>query len=182
VKNNRSQIILLLILATILLLVGIYTYNLSGPDSETDESAPASVSLVSAEGSAYTDLAGNELDFASNIGNVIVVYAWASWSPTSVEDLNALNSLVDEFSGDEVNFIAMNRAEPEKTAKAFLKSYEVSSQIEIVLDPDDKYYNSIGAFSMPETVIFRKDGSIAYQKSGSINVPLVRRYIADNLD
>ena len=78
--------------------------------------------------------------------------------------------------GDDVAIIAIDRAESRKTAKKYTDELGVTNLI-FLLDPSDSFYQSIGGFSMPETIFVDRDGNIAERKRGPMEIKEIREKI-----
>ena len=107
-------------------------------------------------------------------GKAVVVNAWASWCPFCAEELVDFAALQEEF-GDKIAVIAIDRAEPLETTKNFSDKNGVTDKMIFLLDPGDSFYQSIGGFSMPETIFVDKDGLIRDHKRGPMKLEEMRR-------
>jgi thiol-disulfide isomerase/thioredoxin len=181
---NRSNIITLICIIVIIILAGCITYAVKQKNSKsTMNASEAGVALKTQVGaSAYTDIEGNPVALDDFLGKVLIVNSWASWSPFGAKELPSLAKLGEEFADTEVQVLAINRAEPGTTAQAFLNSIEATDGLLLILDPDDRYYESIGGFSMPETVFYDVDGNISFHKRGFMTYEEMRGYTQDALN
>tara|TARA_B100001989_G_C24536385_1_gene464658 strand:+ start:1390 stop:1965 length:576 start_codon:yes stop_codon:yes gene_type:complete len=175
---KRDTAITLAIILLIIVLFGYFTYQVRINDQDSVTVSDAELALGVAPGQTpYTDLNGNVVSLSDYVGKVIVVNSWASWSPASAIELPLLNNVSKEYSSDEVVFLAINRAEPGSTAKSFLDAFEISEDIQLVLDADDRYFDSIAGFNMPETVYYDERGKLVVHKRGPSSVHEIRRNI-----
>lgn len=117
-------------------------------------------------GLPYSDLLGNTISLESQLGKVLVVTSWASWSPFSQGDLTMLNELASEYSNDQIVFMAINRMESKDQAARFMATQSAYPNLLIVLDPDDQFYRKVGGYAMPEVVIFDRSGGIILHERG----------------
>ncbi len=122
---------------------------------------------TSSDYAPYTDLAGNQMSLEDHLGKVLVVNSWASWSPFSEVDLRYLSEFAEQTFA-EVQVIAINRAENPLTAERYLRRSDQTKNILLVLDPDDRYYRSIGGFAMPETIIYDEKGEVRLHVRGEL--------------
>lgn len=129
---------------------------------------------------ALKDYNGQEIKLSDFRGKAVVVNSWAVWCPFCKEELKDFAAIRKEF-GDKAAIIAVDRAEPRDTAKKFSDELGVSDDLIFLLDPDDTFYQSIGGFSMPETVFVDRDGLIRFHKRGSMPAEEIRRRIEDLL-
>lgn len=170
---------MLSILGTIVVL-GLLTTVYIHFKSDSGKHTPDAVRALStgASQSSYTDLTGKPIDIAQKAkSEVVVVTSWASWCPPCVSELGKINTLVDEFQGRPVRFLAINRSEPAHTARKFIDAYEISDQVTLVLDEDDRFFSSIEGYGMPETVLYDRDGIMQYQIHGEFSTEQLRREI-----
>ena len=73
--------------------------------------------------------------------------------------------------------MAINRAEPATTAERFLSEIKVSEHVTLILDPEDRYYESIGGFAMPETIFYDREGNMTHHNHGVIKLEDMRKYV-----
>jgi thiol-disulfide isomerase/thioredoxin len=180
---NRSGIITLCVIGLLLVVGGYYTFQINQKAATKPAlSAPAMVALTTNdEQSPYTDLAGNPVVLSNYVGSVLVVNVWASWSPFSKNDLAVLSRLADRYAADPVHFLAINRAENPLTAERFLKVVNATSDLLLVLDPDDRYYKSIGGYSMPETVLYDSEGEEVLHLHGALTEEVLTEHLDEIL-
>lgn len=157
-------------MTVVLLVMSSYTYHVSLKQKKNEQmNKPAMKAFTINQGEAsYTDLAGNPISLTDFVGKIIVVNVWASWSPFSANDLQNLVDIAKEVNEEEIEILAINRAEPATTAERYLSTIGVLDNVTLVLDPGDKYYKSIGGYAMPETVIYDKEGNVFSHRRGVI--------------
>lgn len=109
----------------------------------------------------------------NQIEGPLVVNSWASWCTFCKEELKDFKTLQGEF-GNQVTFIAINRAEPLQKATEFTNVLEVEDSILFLLDPDDSFYKAIGGFTMPETIFVNASGEITIHKRGFMRLNEIR--------
>jgi len=173
---KRSTVITLIILLLILLCVGWFAWQTFNK-SEIDPTivSPAAQALApTATSSTYTDFNGNQADLARHQNKVIVAHSWASWVPTSDRTLRELSALQAQYP-DDVQVLAINRAERQRTAQQFIEQVGVTN-IELIADPTDYYFETIGGQAMPETVFYDVAGNIVHHKRGVISATELQRY------
>lgn len=176
---SRDKVTAFVVIGVILLVALVYTlFVINQNKREQADNNPANRALqVAADEEPYTDLAGNPLSLNEYVGKVLVVNSWASWSPDSTAELQIFAALRSKYDLDEVVILAINRAEPQTTAERYLRTLEVSDQVQLVLDPTDRYYRSIGGFAMPETIIYDRRGGIVHHQRGPLTAEQATIYI-----
>lgn len=112
-------------------------------------------------------------DFA---GKPLVINSWATWCPFCRKELVDFVTVQKEF-GDKVIIIAVDRAETRDIVKKYTDELGVTSGMVFLLDPSDSFYQSIGGFSMPETIFVDKDGRVVDHKRGPMDVQEMRERI-----
>lgn len=115
----------------------------------------------------YTTLSGDVFDMRSYEGKILVVNAWASWSPFSKSEFELLSALKSEY-GNEITILAVNRMESTELANAYLDSIGRTEGIEFIIDPTDHFFDTVEGYAMPETIVYDKYGHITYHMRGTI--------------
>jgi len=169
------------ILILVVIIIAIITLNIRSDffRDNGEKTGIERIALLNGE-IPYTDLEGNPVDIAEFKGKVLVVNAWASWCPFCVGELPDFGELANSF-GDDVVVIAINRKEPVSTARSFLQTIEVSEDVLFLQDKEDFFYESIGGFTMPETIFYDRNGDISFHKRGFMALEEMRMHTEDAL-
>src|SRR3989344_5134355 len=122
------------------------------------------------------DYNGKTVEFADFTGKPLVINSWAAWCPFCRKELVDFAAAQKEF-GDNVAIIAIDRAESREMAKKYTDELGVTNDLIFLLDPSDSFYQSIGGFSMPETIFVDKDGNIVERKRGPMKINEIRQKI-----
>jgi len=166
VQLTRNQKVLLLALAAIVIGVTSYTFLavVTQPEVKTETEQ---LFEPNPQFEPYKDLLGNEVALTDYLDKVIVVHSWASWCPSCVSQLQLFaDSTVN--TAENVQIIAINRAEPATTIERFKTTFGIDDRVLMVLDPSDRFYSSVGAYAMPETIIYDQAGNKALHIHGEI--------------
>lgn len=171
---SKASLITFLVIGLALCGVLAYTWSVVYVSDRERLAASDASSVFGGDDSAsrYTTLEGSTTNVSDYLGNIIVVTTWASWCPSCATELPKLSSLAGEY--DQVSFLAINRAEQRTTAERFLRSVNATSGVELILDPEDRYFNSIDGYAMPETLIYNQNGDIVLHIRGDMNIDEVR--------
>ena len=124
---------------------------------------------------ALQDYDGKTVRLTDFAGKPLVINSWAAWCPFCRKELVDFAAAQKEF-GDDIAIIAIDRAESRETAKKYTDELGVTNLI-FLLDPSDSFYQSIGGFSMPETIFVDRDGNIAERKRGPMEIKEIREKI-----
>lgn len=122
------------------------------------------------------DYNGKTVRLADFTGKPLVINSWAAWCPFCRKELVDFAAAQKEF-GDKIAIIAIDRAETRNTAKKYTDELGVTNDLIFLLDPSDSFYQSIGGFSMPETIFINKDGVILDHKRGPMDINEIREKI-----
>jgi thiol-disulfide isomerase/thioredoxin len=120
------------------------------------------------ETATYIDIEGRPLSLDDYLGEVIVVVSWASWSPFSEADLSSLSMLANSYGEAKVTFIGLNRKETKEQAARYLATIPALTEVVIAIDTEDRFYQFVGGYAMPETVIFNESGEIVFHARGVV--------------
>ncbi|MDA8596738.1 TlpA family protein disulfide reductase [Candidatus Pacebacteria bacterium] len=173
---NRSTSITLIIIIGIIVLVGWWVLSVQQQAKDASSAAARSLGGGTTTTAIYTDVEGTPIDLSIYNGQVRVVNSWASWCPFCVTELPDFEALAAEFASDDVVVIAINRSEPAALVESYLTSNGLLEDVIYVLDEADAFYDSIGGFSMPETVFYGADGEIVLHKRGFMSLDEMRTH------
>lgn len=137
--------------------------------------------LEKAPNFSLQDYNGKTIRFADFTGKPLVINSWAAWCPFCRKELVDFVAAQKEF-GERVVIIAIDRAETRDVAKKYTDELGVTGDMVFLLDPSDSFYQSIGGFSMPETIFVDKDGTIKIHKRGPMDVQEMHERIAQLLN
>ena len=155
----------IIIIVLIVIVGGAIFFSGENAQDGTQESGVVETTFDAAPLFALPDFDGNIVSLSDSVGKVRVVNSWAAWCPFCVKELGDFAQLQEAFP-DEIVVIAINRAESFNTAKKFADEFEVTNRMTMLLDKDDSFYQSIGGFSMPETLFIDGEGNIRIHKRG----------------
>lgn len=161
-KSSRITLIILGLIIVAALTVLFLVQR--GNSDESLQSSPAATAF--SPETPYTDIDGDPIVLSDYVGQSVVVFAWASWCPDCVNQLRVLSDYAK--SREDVVVLAINRAESPQTAKNFLQHFGLIDTVDLVLDPNDHFFNSVNGYTMPETVIFNEQGLIVHHERGPI--------------
>ncbi len=174
---SKTNIGILLFLVVTLLLAGYFTY-LTLSNNKSSEADNAKQLFRGVDGvETYTDLNGSQVDLDQYLGKVLVVSTWASWSPFSASDLEELDQFARSYDSDDVVIISLNRKEPKEQALRYLASLPQLDSIVMVIDSEDHFYNSLGGYAMPETIVFDESGEVRLHQRGEVRIPEIEETV-----
>jgi thiol-disulfide isomerase/thioredoxin len=167
---NRTAIITVGILTAILAVaaLGVYLVQQRGETRELEQSPAALALQNSSSTSNFTDFKGNQADLDQYLGQTMIVNSWASWAPSSADELKLLTEVAQQYQDQGVVVIGINRAESRVQAERYLQTLGLSDSVQLIVDKDDRYYRAIEGYTMPETVIYDTKGNVLLHKRGAI--------------
>ncbi|MBI1888566.1 MAG: TlpA family protein disulfide reductase [Candidatus Spechtbacteria bacterium] len=122
------------------------------------------------------DYSGKTVSLTDFAGKPVVINSWAAWCPFCKQELPDFATVQKEF-GDKIAIIAIDRAESLGVAKGYTDQQGTTNNLVFLLDPSDSFYQSIGGFSMPETIFVDRDGNIVERKRGPMDINEMRQKI-----
>ena len=146
-------------------MCGVVTYALIGQNSPFSGLHNDLKNIEPPESVPYTDLDGNIVTLNTYKGKPLVINSWATWMPFSKDELVLLNN-VKKQKGDDVQIIAINRMEDRELIKSYINIFGLEQDIVFLVDQSDNFYKAVGGFAMPETIFYKKDGTITVHKRG----------------
>lgn len=165
--NKQSQIVTGVIILVAVVVIGFILVSRQRSNVDTSVLGNELMQL------AFTDYAGNDVRLSDFAGTPLVVNSWATWCPFCKQELPDFATVQEEL-GDKVVFIAINRRESLNIAREYTNNAGITDSMVFLLDPEDTFYNSIGAFSMPETLFINANGDIEHHKRGFMTLKQVR--------
>lgn len=176
-----------IIIAVVIVALGWLSISKMGQDPSTSSTgntaAPTGQEARSEKAPSFSlqDYNGKTVNLGDFAGRPLVINSWAAWCPFCRKELVDFVTAQKEF-GDKVIIIAVDRAETRDIAKKYTDELGVTGDMVFLLDPSDSFYQSIGGFSMPETVFVNSNGDIVFHKRGPMGVKEMRERIQQLLN
>lgn len=112
------------------------------------------------------DISGNDFDFNSVKGKVIVINFWATWCPPCIAEMPSLQDLFKNYQDNEdVVFLFISNENKEKLYE-FMTHNNYTFPIYQPLAP---YPSEFNVSSIPRTFIINREGEIVIDKTGAAN-------------
>tara|TARA_B100000745_G_C20120255_1_gene383569 strand:+ start:671 stop:1219 length:549 start_codon:yes stop_codon:yes gene_type:complete len=177
----RKKFIIITVAITLILGGGIFFY-INDSNSQENTQSVGVENITQAEKFdqvpefVLEDWNGNEVTLADFQGKPLILNSWAVWCPFCLDELPDFAQLQEEL-GDSVVIIAIDRAEPANKQKKFTDELGVTGRLLFLNDPKDSFYQSIGGFSMPETLFVDTQGNIRIHKRGPMDIGEMRKKV-----
>jgi len=174
---RKDVLITLLLLVVIVAGLSFWAYSVQQQNRPAPAPSSAESALRTATTSGtFTNLDGEVTGLDAYTGSIIVAHAWASWVPSSPDALRELAALQREYPTESVVVLAINRSEPPATAKLFLEQIE-QPDLTYIIDQTDHFFQTVGGRTMPETVLYDRNGDVAAHLKGPLSIAELRREI-----
>jgi thiol-disulfide isomerase/thioredoxin len=108
-------------------------------------------------------------------GKVVVVDFWATWCVPCHLQAEVLAPVVRDLTGNGVQFLAADMAEPEDVVRSYLQTHPLSYPV--LLDLDGKISDDLGITALPTLMVFDRHGSLRYMQAGLEDGNTIRRII-----
>ena len=90
----------------------------------------------------------------------VLLAFWASWCPSCVEEIPALNEMQAKYGDRNFEILSVNVQEPREDVMKFMKEKEIAYSV--ALDEDGEVASSYGLVGLPASVLLAKGGEILY--------------------
>lgn len=177
---DRKKVLAIILLLLAILLVGVVIYIVKNHlNGIAKDEASRTLFTKNDEKNVYTDMEGKEAQIDEYKGKIIVVNVWASWSPFAEIELPILDKLGGEFKDKNVQILAVNRKENPNQAQRFLNTQPSFNNVRNIIDTNDRFYNEVEGYAMPETIIYNAEGVVTSHIHGVINEDELRSILND---
>ncbi len=163
-SSPHSSILLPLAAAVLFsVLAGYVGWTIGASEgSEPDLADPTSPAILTEF--RLPSLDGRQIGPADFEGRVLVVDFWATWcSPCRVQ-ARILDSLHDEYSADEVGFLAVSLGEDEETVRKFVDKNPFPYPV--LYDEQDLVATGASVYALPTVMVVDRRGQVSYLRSG----------------
>jgi thiol-disulfide isomerase/thioredoxin len=109
-------------------------------------------------------------------GTPVVVNFWGSWCPPCRVEAPELAEAAEEF-GDRVQFLGVDILDNRQAARDFILASDW--QYPSVFDPEGEIRDGLGYVGQPITLIYDRDGKLAFEWNGVVTLDLLRRELRD---
>lgn len=104
-------------------------------------------------------LDGKSFTLADHKGKVVILDFWASWCGPCLQVMPQIDKVAHEFADQGVELFSINLEESPQKIKAAQERLKLS--MNVLLDRDGRIAERYGATSIPQTVIIKRDGTVA---------------------
>ncbi|MFT5143633.1 MAG: thiol-disulfide isomerase/thioredoxin [Rhodothermales bacterium] len=113
-----------------------------------------------------SNLAGEEVRWATLEGQVVVLDFWASWCGPCREELPFLAGLAEEFKDMPVTFIGINVDEKDESRRQMLDGLKLELPFTQIHDAAGANPQAFQLLAMPSTVVVDGTGMVRYRHAG----------------
>ncbi len=113
-----------------------------------------------------SDLEGRSVKMSSFVNKVILLNLWATWCGPCVEEFPALLALARHIP--EMRLVAVAADKEPDAVRSFVKAFgNISSNVTLLLDPEQKVRLLYGTQVLPESYIFAADSRLLRKVVGT---------------
>jgi thiol-disulfide isomerase/thioredoxin len=121
-------------------------------------------------------LDGRQLGPADFKGKVVVADFWATWCGPCYLQADILHRLQAQYPKADVQFLAIDVGEDEKTVRAFVAKRPFPYPV--LLDEEEKVSGDLGVVGFPTLLIIDKKGEVSYLRAGIVPDKRLRELLA----
>jgi thiol-disulfide isomerase/thioredoxin len=114
-------------------------------------------------------LSGSTASLDQELGNIVVVNAWASWCAPCVEEMPILIADAEKYRDRGVTFLGLNTSDQLRSAEQFAE--DLGMNFESIRDPDGALLEQIPGVpprALPSTIVIDRRGDIAARIIGPV--------------
>jgi len=127
-----------------------------------------------------TLLDGSTVSLASLKGQVVLINFWASWCPSCVEEMPALQAVWEAYEERGVTFLGVAHRDTQDAVEAALRQY--GTTYPVGLDAGERVSTLYGITGIPETFIIDARGDLTLAHIGPITAEALSTVIDAALD
>jgi thiol-disulfide isomerase/thioredoxin len=127
-------------------------------------------------------LTGSTVALDQELGNIVVLNAWASWCIPCIEEMPILIANADEYRNRGVTFLGLNTSDQLRSAEQFAEDFGIN--FESIRDPDGTLLQQIPGVpprAIPSTIVIDRNGDIAARIIGPVTEDGLADIISDLL-
>lgn len=180
-QSARKQVLPLVLIGVGLLMFGIVAFILmpkEAPAASQNDSegsvTPAEVNFA-APVLELNDLKGQPVSLSDYRGQVVLVNNWATWCPPCKAEMPVLQQYYEEHKDQGFTLIAIEAGEPVQEVADFAESYQLS--FPVWPDPNQKALAAFRQFTLPNSFVIDRSGSVRLAWLGAINLAALEKYV-----
>lgn len=112
------------------------------------------------------DVDGRLVNLADLRNRVVLINFWASWCPPCVQEMPSMQRLKEKLAGQPFTILAVNMAESEAEARAFIKKTHVD--FPVLMDRDGAVLKQWKVFVFPTSFVIDTTGRIRLGAIGEV--------------
>ena len=168
--SNVSTIFMVLVILALIfvpafkstLIQGLMKVGLFQPDVSQNKDKKA---IAPKEHAIFRDVQGNTMDVVNLQGKVVFLNFWASWCPPCLAEMPSLETLYQKYKADQdIVFLFVDADGNIEAASAFMKKKNYHLPVFV---PNSEIPAVYFSGSLPTTLIFDRQGNIAFQHEGA---------------
>ncbi|MFQ6609823.1 MAG: peroxiredoxin family protein [Fidelibacterota bacterium] len=168
-----------------ILIIGVFGLVAQGKLTDEQKKAIDKITktIDMAPDFSFEDINGDIYTLSELKGKVVVVNFWATWCGPCRMEIPEFNDLLKKHSDDDLVILGLSISDSKKALKNFSKSYRIDYPLLFgtskQIDEVSRRYG--GIYSVPQTFLIGRDGSIKMSYPGAIikGYPIHNQFISD---
>ncbi len=179
---NRQSVFLLLLMLILLVVavIGTYVYRDSIEKRERD-ALDKHLATNESTPPTFLDRQGNKFSFPRTRSDITIVTLWASWSPFSAADFAILRTQLERYNDSQLSVILLNRKESLTSAERYLTEFSPPERAIVIIDEEDRYYQNVAGYTMPETMVYNRNGEVVLHVRGPLDSAVLGTVLEESL-
>ncbi len=162
--DSRSSIALPLVAAVLLsALAGYIGWDLGSAAGQADASDEITIPAILTE-FRMPGLDGQTRGPSDYAGDVVVVDFWATWCGPCKAQAKILAELAEEYSGQDLRFLAVSLGESEEVVRAYAENHPYPYPV--LYDAEDRIATEASIYALPTVMVIDREGRVSYLQPG----------------
>jgi peroxiredoxin len=186
-KRDRIRLTALIVAGLGLLILGVvalvFLAGMQAAPASTETPwvsvVPIAVSFPAPELN-LTDIDGNPVGLSKIAGQVVLVNNWAFWCPPCRAELPELQAYYDAHRQQGFTIIGIEAGDEKKDVDYHVKLFKLTYPI--WLDPQDASLSAFQNFSLPNSYVIDKTGTVRLTWVGVIDRAMLEKYVTPLLE
>jgi peroxiredoxin len=140
---------------------------------------PSSVIHSAAPDFSLRDVNNQPLDLAGYRGKVVLLDFWATWCTPCEHEIPHFVELQDKYREQGLQVIGISMDDDAKPVREFYRKFKMNYPVALGDEKTAEAYG--GVLGLPVTFLIGRDGRVAFQHTGEVEMPVLEQEITSLL-